>query len=149
MLDRGAGVRRLPHLLDQRRERIDHAIALVPDQRRERALLVAKELVQGLLGNCRDRSQVVRGRADVAVVDEHVKCALKDLPSLSGLPKPTPIIEWLKDEYGIGRGHAMAMVHVITKGDRISAKHVGSSGTHADAYDRLWLDDKDSIPEDW
>lgn len=63
--------------------------------------------------------------------------------------KATPIIEWLKEDYGLGRGHAMAMVHVITKGDQISSKHVGSEGSHADASDRLWLDGKDSIPADW
>lgn len=61
--------------------------------------------------------------------------------------KATPIIQWLADAYGLGRGHAMAMVHVITKGDRISTKHVGSTGSHADASDRLWLDGKDSIPQ--
>ena len=61
--------------------------------------------------------------------------------------KATPIIEWLKEDYGLGRGHAMAMVHVITKGDQISDKHVGSGGSHADASDRLWLDGKATKPE--
>lgn len=61
----------------------------------------------------------------------------------------TPIIEWLKEEFGLGRGHAMAMVHVITKGDQISSKHVGIDGTHSDASDRLWLDGKESMPIDW
>ena len=63
--------------------------------------------------------------------------------------KATPIVEWLRDEHGLGRGHAMAMVHVITKGDRISAKHVGTGGSHADASERLWLDGKASMPADW
>lgn len=63
--------------------------------------------------------------------------------------KATPIIEWLKEEYGLGRGHAMAMVHVITRGDQISSKHVGTDGTHSDKSDRLWLDGKDSMPGDW
>lgn len=63
--------------------------------------------------------------------------------------KATPIIEWLKEEYGLGRGHAMAMVHVITKGDQISSKHVGTEGAHSDASDRLWLDGKESMPADW
>lgn len=61
--------------------------------------------------------------------------------------KATPIIEWLKEDYGLGRGHAMAMVHVITKGDQIGDKHVGTSGSHADASTTLWLDGKDSIPD--
>lgn len=30
--------------------------------------------------------------------------------------KAGPILEWLKNDYGLGRGHGMALVHVITKG---------------------------------
>lgn len=54
--------------------------------------------------------------------------------------KAGPILEWLKNDYGLGRGHGMALVHVITKGPQISSKHVGSTGSHADATDMLWLD---------
>jgi len=54
--------------------------------------------------------------------------------------KAAPIVAWLAADYGLGRGHAMAMVHVITKGPKISDKHVGTGGTHADATDELWLD---------
>jgi hypothetical protein len=46
----------------------------------------------------------------------------------------------LAEDYGLGRGHAMAMVHVITTGEQISGKHVDSGGTHSDPSDRLWLD---------
>ncbi|MFD7309547.1 DUF4287 domain-containing protein [Promicromonospora sp. NPDC059942] len=60
--------------------------------------------------------------------------------------KAGPILEWLKEDYGLGRGHGMAMVHVITKGPKISAKHVGTSGTHSDASDTLWLDGKATNP---
>lgn len=60
--------------------------------------------------------------------------------------KAGEIIAWLADDYGLGRGHAMALVHVITKGPQISAKHVGSGGAHADASDMLWLDGKASNP---
>lgn len=60
--------------------------------------------------------------------------------------KATPILAWLKEDYDLGRGHGMALVHVITKGPQISSKHVGSGGTHADATDVLWLDGKDSNP---
>ncbi len=62
-------------------------------------------------------------------------------------PKATSVVEWLREEYGLGRGHAM--VHVITKGDRISSTHAGSGGPHADASDRLWLDGKDTRPDGW
>ncbi|WP_207454456.1 DUF4287 domain-containing protein [Desertivibrio insolitus] len=54
--------------------------------------------------------------------------------------KAGPILEWLKSDYELGRGHGMALVHVITKGDRIDAKHVGTTGTHRDESDTLWLD---------
>ena len=60
--------------------------------------------------------------------------------------KPTPIVAWLAEDFGLGRGHAMALVHVITKGPQIDPKHVGSGGTHADPSDRLWLDGKTSNP---
>ncbi|WP_400995041.1 DUF4287 domain-containing protein [Agromyces sp. GXQ0307] len=54
--------------------------------------------------------------------------------------KATPIVQWLAEDYDLGRGHAMALVHVITKGPQISAKHVDSGGTHSDPTDELWLD---------
>ncbi|PUB28995.1 uncharacterized protein DUF4287 [Promicromonospora sp. AC04] len=60
--------------------------------------------------------------------------------------KAGPILEWLKEDYGLGRGHGMAMVHVITKGPQISTKHVGSSGSHGDESDVLWLDGKATNP---
>lgn len=59
--------------------------------------------------------------------------------------KATPIVQWLADDYGLGRGHAMALVHIITKGAQISAKHVGTA--HADPKDHLWLDGKATKPE--
>ncbi len=60
--------------------------------------------------------------------------------------KATPIVEWLAADYGLGRGHAMAIVHVITKGPQISDKHVDSGGTHSDPSNLLWLDGKASNP---
>lgn len=56
------------------------------------------------------------------------------------------ILEWLKEDYGLGRGHGMALVHVIKNGPKIDSKHVGSSGTHRDESDTLWLDGKASKP---
>jgi hypothetical protein len=40
----------------------------------------------------------------------------------------------------------MALVHVIKKGPKIDAKHVGSSGAHRDDSDTLWLDGKNNRP---
>lgn len=60
--------------------------------------------------------------------------------------KATPILEWLKADYDLARGHGMALVHVITKGAKISAKHVGTAGAHADDTDTLWLDGKATNP---
>lgn len=61
--------------------------------------------------------------------------------------KAGTILEWLKEDYGLGRGHGMAMVHVITKGPTIDAKHVGSRGSHRDESDTLWLDGAATKPE--
>ncbi|MGW0484095.1 DUF4287 domain-containing protein [Nonomuraea sp. NPDC003214] len=65
-----------------------------------------------------------------------------DAPSV----KAGVIVDWLKQDYDLGRGHAMALVHVIKKGPKIDAKHVGSSGSHRDASDTLWLDGKNNRP---
>jgi hypothetical protein len=67
-----------------------------------------------------------------------------------GLDEPSTksgqIVEWLKADYGLGRGHAMALVHVIKNGPKISDKHVGTSGSHGDESDTLWLDGVASRP---
>ncbi|WP_327091172.1 DUF4287 domain-containing protein [Nonomuraea sp. NBC_01738] len=60
--------------------------------------------------------------------------------------KAGAIIDWLKQDYDLGRGHAMALVHVIKKGPKIDAKHVGTSGVHRDESDTLWLDGKAGKP---
>lgn len=60
--------------------------------------------------------------------------------------KAGEIVAWLKSEHGLGHGHVMAMVHVIENGAHISSKHVGSSGSHRDASDMLWLDGKATKP---
>ncbi|GAA0713674.1 DUF4287 domain-containing protein [Dactylosporangium roseum] len=67
--------------------------------------------------------------------------ALAAEQGLSGLSvKAAAVVEWLKADYDLGRGHAMALFHVIKNGSKIPAKHVGSAGVHRDDSDTLWLD---------
>jgi hypothetical protein len=54
--------------------------------------------------------------------------------------KSGEIVAWLADDYGLGRGHAMALVHVIKNGPGINDKHVGTTGAHADESAVLRLD---------
>ena len=61
--------------------------------------------------------------------------------------KAGEIVEWLKNDYGLGRGHAMALVYVVKNGPKIGPKHVGSTGSHRDESDTLWLDGKATKPD--
>lgn len=54
--------------------------------------------------------------------------------------KAGEIVTWLKEDFGLGHGHAMALVKVIKTGPSISDKHVNSGGTHSDDSDTLRLD---------
>lgn len=63
--------------------------------------------------------------------------------------KAGEILAWLKEDYDLGRGHGMAMVHVITTGPQIGDKHVGRGGAHGDESSELWLDGAASKPADW
>lgn len=68
---------------------------------------------------------------------------LIDLAQAKGFGKETKsgdIIDWLKADYDLGRGHAMALVTVIKNGPKISDKHVNSGGAHSDDSDTLRLD---------
>ncbi|KAA0968971.1 DUF4287 domain-containing protein [Aureimonas fodinaquatilis] len=60
--------------------------------------------------------------------------------------KAGTILDWLKTDYDLGRGHGMALVHVIKKGPEIDAKHVGTTGPHRDESNMLWLDGVASKP---
>ena len=50
------------------------------------------------------------------------------------------IVNWLKADFDLGHGHAMALTHVIKNGAKISPKNVGPTGTHRDESDTLKLD---------
>ena len=69
---------------------------------------------------------------------------LIDIAKSKGLDSPGTkagvILQWLKDDFDLGRGHAMAIVHVIKKGNTIGDKHVNSDGIHSDASNMLILD---------
>jgi hypothetical protein len=54
--------------------------------------------------------------------------------------KATVVVDWLKEEYGIGRGHAMALYGVLKNGPIVPEKHVGSTGSHRDESLHLRLD---------
>ncbi|MFD4960244.1 DUF4287 domain-containing protein [Microbacterium sp. NPDC058389] len=87
-----------------------------------------------------DNIETKTGRTPRQLVDEaHEK-------GFDEKTKAAPIVEWLAADYGLGRGHAMALVHVITKGPQISEKHVGTDGTHSDVTNVLWLDGKATNP---
>ena len=52
------------------------------------------------------------------------------------------VAEWLNSDCGVGRGHAMALFHVLKNGAVISDKHVGTAGAHRDPSTVLRLDGK-------
>jgi hypothetical protein len=54
--------------------------------------------------------------------------------------KAGEVVTWLKEDFGVGRGHAMAFVHVLKNGPEIRSKHVGTTGTHRDESTLLRLD---------
>jgi hypothetical protein len=88
---------------------------------------------QAYLDNLEDKT----GKTPRELIDE-AKAKGLDAPDT----KAQAIVDWLKEDYGVGRGHAMALVHVIKKGPRISDKHVGSAGSHSDPSNLLHLDGK-------
>lgn len=54
--------------------------------------------------------------------------------------KAADVVGWLKADYGIGQGHAMALFGVLKNGPVVPEKHVGSSGSHRDEALTLRLD---------
>lgn len=66
-----------------------------------------------------------------------------DLAHARGFGADTPakeILAWLAADLGLGRGHGMALVHVIKNGPTIPDTHVGASGSHRDESTVLRLD---------
>jgi len=61
--------------------------------------------------------------------------------------KAGDVVAWLKEDYDLGWGHAMALWHVIKNGPGIGTTHVGTTGTHRDESDTLWLDGKATNPQ--
>jgi len=53
------------------------------------------------------------------------------------------IVAWLKKEFNLGRGHAIALVHVFKNGAALSEKHVDSDGVRHDESIALNLDGLD------
>ncbi|VTR76162.1 DUF4287 domain-containing protein [Cellulomonas hominis] len=88
-----------------------------------------------------DAIEVKTGLTPRQLVDRAKEKGLDD-PSV----KAGTIVAWLAEDYGLGRGHAMALVHVIRNGPQISTKHVGSDGSHRDESDTLWLDGRATRP---
>ena len=91
---------------------------------------------QAYLDNIEDKT----GRTPQELVDE---------ASAKGFgpgTKAGEIVAWLAEDYGLGRAHAMALVHVITKGPKIASTHVGSGTSHSDESDTLWLKGKATNP---
>ncbi len=69
------------------------------------------------------------------------------LAKAKGFDKTTKlgeIVQWLKTDFELGYGRAMAIVQVIKNGAGIGDKHVGSAGVHRDETNKLKLDGKDT-----
>ena len=86
---------------------------------------------------------VEKSRVELRGVPPHRFLAFTSAPPSTSARQ---ISGWLKADFDLGRGHAMALVYVIRNGDKIDPKHVGSDGVHRDPSDTLWLDGKATNP---
>ena len=68
--------------------------------------------------------------------------ALAKAKGYGNATKAGEIINWLKEEYQLGLGHAMAIVHIIKNGAQIADKHVQSGKVHSDPSATLNLSGK-------
>lgn len=81
-----------------------------------------------------DAAEKKTGRTPQELVDEaHARGFGADT-------KAGEILAWLADDHELGRGHGMALVHVIKNGPGIDDKHVGTTGVHRDESNVLRLD---------
>ena len=88
-----------------------------------------------------DNIEVKTGKTPQQFIDEaHAK-------GFNETTKAGEIVQWLAEDYELGRGHAMALVYVIKNGATISDKHVGTSGVHRDESNTLHLEGKTSQQE--
>jgi hypothetical protein len=60
--------------------------------------------------------------------------------------KTGEIIAWLKADYELGHGHAMAIAQVIKHRDTIDIKNADTTPEPPTSIGRLWLDGKDARP---
>jgi hypothetical protein len=81
-----------------------------------------------------DGAEKKTGRTPQELVD------LAHARGYDGSTKAGEILTWLGDDFGLGRGHGMALVHVIKNGPTIGDTHVGTTGSHRDASTELRLD---------
>jgi len=68
--------------------------------------------------------------------------ALAKKKGFGSTTKAGEIVAWLKEDFDLGRGHAMAVVHILKNGAEIGDKHVGTKGAHRDPSSTLKLDGK-------
>lgn len=83
-----------------------------------------------------DKIEVKTGKTPQQLLDE------AKIKGFDESTKASEVLTWLKDEYELGRGHGMALFHVIKNGTKISNKHVGSGKAHNDTSDTLVLTGK-------
>jgi hypothetical protein len=62
------------------------------------------------------------------------------------LTESKDIIAWLKNDYGLGLGHARALDYVIRRGPKFEVRQ--TTGTHRDASGTLLLEGKKSRSND-
>ena len=60
--------------------------------------------------------------------------------------KTGEVVAWLKTEYALGHGHAMAIAQVIKHRETVDIKNAETTPEPPVSIGRLWLDGKDTRP---